>query len=91
MSKTQKDDKEIENLKAKLAEMEAENKALKEAEAKAPKPSGVKISISLEDYKKKGGKGIFPAEGSDGKGNLVKFVKKEEVQSFESQGWKASK
>jgi hypothetical protein len=82
-------DKEIEALKAKLVEKEAEIEKMKEAEAKAPKPNGIKMSIAVKDYK---GEGKFPVEGSDGKGNLIKFAANQDIaKDLEAQGWKKAK
>lgn len=74
-----KKDKEIEELKAKL-------EAAENAEAIAKAPEGVKLTIAVKDYK---GEGKFPPEGSDGKGNLIKYVSdKKLIEKLKSEGWK---
>ncbi len=81
---------EVEDLKAELALKEEELADLREKAAKAPKPSGTKMAIKVKDLKVKGKAKTpdFPEGGSDGKGNLIKFVPKALVGKFEKDGWK---
>lgn len=78
-------------IKDQLDAKEAEIAKLKKelADAKAPKkakePTGIKMS------KPAAGVPGFPAEGSDGKGNLIKYAKdKETAKLLEKDGWKAA-
>lgn len=76
---------EVEALKAQLAEAQAKLAEKEEAEKSLPKPNGIKMLKAVAEMENKHD---FPKEGSDGKGNLVKFVPKELVKDLVDKGWK---